>query len=1274
MLVQIFEDQVKKHPDNIAVKAKDTQLTYSQLNNYANRIAYSILEECKDINCQDLNISIALLFEHGTDMVVGMVGALKTGFTYLPLDPSYPKQRLVYMLHHSESILLVTNNNNLNLAQEIAPQSNDSISILNIDQIEATVCSENLDKVISKDQIAYILYTSGSTGKPKGVIQTHQNIWHFITNYTKNLSLTETDRLTLFSAFSHDAAIMDIYGGILTGATLYPLNIKDQINVADIADWLIKEKITIWHSVPTVYRYFIGSLTGEEKFPDLRFIVLGGESVLEHDVSMFKKLFSNTVFINLYGQSESSYNSSQIIGVDTPFQKVTLGEPVEGTELLIVTDTGEEALPLQIGEIIIASDHVALGYLKDAARTEEVFKFHPEIGKLYRTGDLGRLLVNGDIEYIGRKDFQVKIRGYRIELGEIESHLLKYPGIKEGVVLVKEDSKDNQNLCAFIAANENISASDVREFLAIHLPDYMIPTYFTFVDKLPLTPNNKVDRKVLLELELSLNSGVEYKPPTNETEEGLVKIWTELLGEEQIGIEDDFFRIGGNSLIATQLIARIVKEFKVEVPLREIFKSSTVKELAEYIQGAEKSYYSEIVPVEEKEYYSLSSAQKRLFMLNQLDDINTSYNISGAVMITGELDRECLEKAFQGLIKRHEAFRTSFELFEGEPIQRVHENVDFALVDLKVSSKVFEIEKVVKEFIRPFNLSEAPLLRVGLVKIEDEENNYLLMYDMHHIISDGTSMLILMDELMTLYAGYDLPELRIQYKDFAIWQNKFFKSEIIQKQEEYWMETLKGEIPLLNMPLDFKRPEVKTFDGNRISFEINTEISDGLNKLAKEQNSTLNMVLLSVYTVLLNKYTAQKDIIIGSLVAGRNHADLENIIGMFANFLPIRSKVNPENTFVEFMNSAQQNILTTYENQDYPFEQIVDKLNVAIPRSRNPLFDTMLIVHNENASTNQIGSNGLEFAPYRLDHNTSTLDFKVDVYQRISGELNCLLEYNTNLFTEETMIRLGEHFQKLIVELVTNPGQKIADINLFTVEETGQIEAKREQNHTSSQDMIPLVVSSTFTSEPIGDYLSWWCNQLGLEVDVKYTSYNQVFQELLDPSSLISTNTGVNILLIRFEDWIRNEKQTADEVLCDKLERNFTEFISILDQKSKTIPYFIGLFPVSTHLILSETVLGYIKALSLRWKMALSKIDNVYLVDFSELAELYNISQVFDLQKDQAGHLPFSDQYYAAMGTVLSRKVHSWHKQHFKVIVLDCDNTIWQGVCGEDGTFGVKIV
>ncbi|MCP4217677.1 MAG: non-ribosomal peptide synthetase, partial [bacterium] len=610
MIIKRFIQQVKRYPDKCAVKGSDKEISYTQLHQRTDYIAAFISNKLAGTKEQPT----ALLLEHGVDMIAGVLATLKSGNIYVPFDPAYPEKRLLYMLEDSGAKLLVTNTANLPKAQSLAESmaADKKVEILNMDAIDTAGPAPQMDEsVYDKDGIAYLLYTSGSTGKPKGVIQSHKNVLHFITCYTANLEITEKDRLTLFSAFSHDAAVMDIYTALLSGATLYPLNIKEA-DITEIAHWLKAEEITVWHSVPTIYRYFVNTLTGREKFPHLRFLVMGGEAVLPEDVYRFKKLFPDSIFVNLYGQSESSYNSTQFFAAFTPFDKVLLGIAIDGVTLMVVDEEGEEVAPFREGEIVVVNNYSALGYWKDKEKTEQAFMEDEEIGRLYWTGDRGRLLLDGQIEFTGRVDFQIKIRGYRVELGEIETALLSHDTVEETVVVAPEQADGQKVLCAYVvpAADKKITIHELREFLGQEVMEHMIPSYFVQLDKLPVTPTGKIDRKALPEIEGRIMTGAEYAAPTDKVEENLVAIWREVLNQPKVGIDDHFFDIGGHSLRATVLAARVHKTMQIEFPLKEIFRAPTVRAMARYVRNAEAAGYSEMPKAKERDFYPLSSAQK----------------------------------------------------------------------------------------------------------------------------------------------------------------------------------------------------------------------------------------------------------------------------------------------------------------------------------------------------------------------------------------------------------------------------------------------------------------------------------------------------------------------------------------------------------------------------------------------------------------------------------------------------------------------------------------
>jgi tyrocidine synthetase-3 len=1027
MIIKKFEEQVKSNPKKVAVKTAKQELTYEFLNSSADKVSNIIRKKYNNALACNKEEVVALLFEHGIHMILGTIAALKSGKVYVPFDPSYPLKRLVYMLEDSGSHMIITNNENLEIAKELVSHTDKEICIMNIDEIDYLEPSEKIQINSEGKDVAYILYTSGSTGKPKGVVQTQEHIMHFIKCYTERLSITKEDKMTLFSAFSHDAAIMDIYGALLNGATLYPLNIKKQGNINEVARWLQKEEITIWHSVPTLYRYFVNTLTNLQ-FENLRFMVLGGEAVVEHDIVMFRNLFNNCKLMNLYGQTESSYNSSQVFLPNNDKIKITLGDVVADTEIVVIDENGEEVSTLQIGEIAILSDNIALGYWNDKEKTEEVFEYYPDMGRIYWTGDLGRLLEDGHIEFVGRKGAQVKIRGFRVELGEIESRLLTHKDIKEAVVLGKKDATANDYLCAYMVSEVEVDLHDLRQYLSQELPEYMIPSYFIKLEKMPLTPTGKVDRRALPEPSENLLLQSEYEAPRNDLEEKLVDIWREVLGPKKIGINSNFFELGGHSLKATTLILKIHQYLNVEVDLGEIFRSPTIKSISEYIEKKEKSIYEDIKAVENMEYYPVSSAQKRMYMLYQMNEESVGYNMPGAMVIEGSLDIARLETSFKKLISRHETLRTSFKILEEKIVQIVNKEVEFNIDYLEQTEKT--VEELLEEFIRAFDLSKAPLLTVNLVKLM--ENKYLLMFDMHHIISDGTSMGILMDEFVMIYSGQELEKLKIQYKDFAAWQNKFLKSEEIKKQEEYWVHSFSNNLPVLNIPTDFVRPSMQSFEGDSISFKLDNNLTNNLNNIAKETGSTMYMLLLSGVNILLSKYSGQEDIIVGSPVAGRQHADLNRVIGMFVNTLAMRNYPKGIKSYRDFLKEVKENSLKSYENQQYQFEELVNKLNIPRDISRNPLFDVMFIMQNMDNANEEIKE--LEFKQYIQERKTAKVDLTFTAKQ-IGEELLIDLEYCTKLFKRETIERMKEHFVNILEETSSNLEIKLKEINILPEEE-----------------------------------------------------------------------------------------------------------------------------------------------------------------------------------------------------------------------------------------------
>ncbi|MCP4154507.1 MAG: AMP-binding protein, partial [bacterium] len=737
--------------------------------------------------------------------------------------------------------------------------------------------------------------------------------------------------------------------------------------------------------------------------------------------------------------------------------------------------------------LCIAGPGLAVGYLNNPELTSEKFikaGWQLPVGSrqkekitdnhLYRTGDLARWLHDGNIEFLGRIDFQVKIRGFRIELGEIENRMMELDIIAEAVV-IDRTAKDNEKyLCAYIVTNKKtagkeikkrqkktgqIDTSLVREHLQKSMPDYMVPAYFVQIDTIPLTPGGKVDRKKLPEPQLQKDKT--YNPPGDAIEEKLAEIWAEVLGIEKniIGIEANFFQMGGHSLKATLMIARLRKELNVELNLVEIFKNTTLKGLADIIKNRKKSTFISIEPAEKKEYYPMSSAQKRLYLIQRMELDSTAYNMPQAFPIQ-KTDRQKLENRFRYLIKRHESLRTSFHMYRDKPAQEIHpaETIKFKIENYEVVTSepgdTGGSSEWGNRFIRPFDMTHPPLLRVGLIKITTgAEHHHMLAVDMHHIISDGLSNEILKEDFHALYNGKTLTPLKIQYKDYSEWQYRIKGKKNQARQEAYWLETAAGEIPVLELPVDYRRPEIQRFEGDDVAIEIATPQTGKLKQIALESGSTLYMVILAIFNILLSRLAGQEDIIVGTPVAGRRHADLFKIIGMFVNTLPLRNYPASSKTFGEFLDELKGTTSLAFENQEYPFEELVEKVSVNRDASRNPLFDVMFNHNNidEDTEGEKSGERKPGSPPGEKQKQGKTPGKETEYIRQVAkfditlnslqktGNLFLAFQYSTSLFKAKTIARFVSYFEKILSSVIQNPNVKLANIRIMSEEEKKRI-------------------------------------------------------------------------------------------------------------------------------------------------------------------------------------------------------------------------------------------
>ncbi|MCX7921502.1 MAG: HAD-IIIC family phosphatase [Clostridia bacterium] len=1228
------------------------------------------------------------------------------------------KPKLITSKKISDSLQKFSQKNNLSDDFELVSRNTILIEELNAGDFEGTIIHPD------PRDTAVIQFSSGSTGTPKGVIITHENALVNTLSCNIHMKTTSEDSSLSWLPLTHDLGLVDVhFCGVVAGINQYIM--PTSLFIRHPLVWMKKvheHRATQLYSPNFGYKHF---LTEFDRNPSqildlscIRFIQNGAEPIsVELCNTFLDKLapygLKSSTMCPVYGMAEATVGvTGSPVGSDLLVHRLNrecleVGYAVqdcgeEDSRSIVFVDVGHAIVNSYVricddsdcvleenilGNIQISGRNVTQGYYNNKEATDKAFTTDGWL----RTGDLG-FMRNGRLVITGRAKDIIFVNGQNYYPHDIERIAEDIEGIELGKIAAcgvfnKETQKEE--IVLFV-----IFKSSLEEFLPIatKLKRHInIKIGLEIKDvvplrKIPKTTSGKVQRyklgqsyadgeysEVLQKIAdmMGIDSiAAGENVPKDQIDEKLLEIWTEVLEveKERIGFDDSFFGLGGNSLRATILASKVQAEFDVEIPIGEIFNLSVFKDLANFIRESTQKSFMSIMPAEEKEYYSVSSAQKRMFILHQLEGIGTSYNIPIAFKVEGNLDIPKFEEAFGTIINRHEALRTSFEVVNGEAVQKIHKDVEFKLscIDCEES----KVNGVIQEFIRPFDLSKAPLLRGAVLKLADSK--HMILLDMHHIIADGTGVKAMLKEFSELYNGHSVTDITFQYKDFSEWQNSIFETEAMKKQEQYWLDIFSEEPSVLSMPLDYKRPDRRTFNGRMVEFHLSDEIIAKARALTEQQGVTMNMLMYAAYTLLISKYSGQDDIVIGSLVAGRNNPDIENTLGVFINFLPVRNKLPIKSTFLEFLNLTSDRLLSAYENQDYPFEKIVEGVNYNLAPSRNPLFDTLLNYHNEIYMDMNLSIDGLQSSIYNIECDRSTLDLKLDIVEYSTGKLGGVLEYNTNLLSEGTITRFIKHFESILELITDNPHKRLADINVFTQEEAAEVEAKRTLNSEKAEDKLKVAVSATFTAEPVREHLEWWCKQFNVDTMVEFAPYNQVFQQLLESDSLISTNTGINLLLVRFEDFIREDNSTDDEK-CKSLEASFEQLVSILQDKAKSVPYFIGTFPISTHLSMSKKVLNFLEDINSRWIRSLQDIDGVYVINFAEAVQLYSVNKIFDEIKDRVGHQPFSDEYYAVIGAVAARNICSLKNNRFKVIVLDCDNTLWKGICGEDGALGVTV-
>ena len=1064
-----FEEIVAAHPENIAVRVEGAAdgLTFAELNAQANQIAHFLRQQ--NIGPESI---VGIYVDRSFEMISGVLGILKSGAAFLPLDPHYPPERIRFMLEDTKTPLILTQEQLLPKLSAMGTEGEPPTHIPNM------ICFDRDRSLFEKQPIenpahnaasnnlAYIIYTSGSTGKPKGVLIEHKGLVNFTYYLQETLFITPSSRNLQFFSFGFDASVHDVFSSLLSGATLSIPKRETILSPPDLFRYIQAEKITHLIMTPTM----LTEMPAEGL--DSLEVIMGAAEAFTTDI-IAKWMTEGRYLFNGYGPTETTIGS-HFYRIKSPAETdgpIPIGRPIFNTMSYIVDEAGEP-VPIDVpGELIIGGVGVSRGYLN---REElSATKFIPNrfvadpTARMYRTGDLVRYRPDGEIDFLGRIDHQVKLRGYRIELGEIEAILKRHPTVQNGTVVLHTGNNRPQLVAFVVAADrERLDLIPLKEHIKQDLPDYMVPTHFVLLDALPKLPNGKINHRHLREMELSetemLSSA--HNPPQTPQEELMANLWARVLDVERVGRDENFFELGGHSILVMRLISRVREAFQVEIPIKDLFENQTVADLVARIEvlaaEEEENTVPPLEPAPSDSLLPLSYAQKRLWFIDQFEPGNLFFNLPIGVQLTGHVDRDALETGLNRLVARHQALRTTFQMTEdGHPYQEV-------LPELTLPLEFVELHEATDEQIKaellstvqqPFNLSTGPLLRAKLIQTGPEA--FVITMTIHHIISDGWSMGIFVNELAALYqaevaqSDITLTPLSIQYGDYAAWQQSWLSGEVLENELSYWEEKLADVPPLLDLPTDRPRPAAQTSNGAHYSFEFPAELVAAVNKLSRKVGVTQFMTLLAGFEVVLQRYSGQDRFCIGTPMANRTRPELEQLIGFFVNSLIMKADLSGDLNVGKLLTRVRQTALEAYAHQDVPFEMIVEKVRPQRDLSHTPIFQVMFVLNNTPPPS--VALDELTFEPLEIDGGASQFDLTLALTESDENLLG-YVEYNTDLFDEATIARLVGNYQAILQSMAADVKQPISKLNLLTSAEKGLMLQKWNETAVPFPDNVAV--------------------------------------------------------------------------------------------------------------------------------------------------------------------------------------------------------------------------
>jgi amino acid adenylation domain-containing protein len=1048
---ELFEQHAALYPQATALIFDDVQMSYGELNNRANQLAHHL--RTLGIGAE---VRVAILLPRSIDMVVAVLGVLKAGGAYLPLDAELPLSRLSFMLEDGAASLLLSQEHLLEQLPSFAAP------LLCVDEDWPLIARQPIDNPspgARPEQLAYVIYTSGSTGQPKAVMAEHHSLTNLTAAQADLFHINHTSRVLQFASLSFDASVSEVFVTLASGATLVLCRAEQMVGEG-LKRVLVEQQVTVVTLPPTV----LATVEGADEITGLETLVVAGEASRAETVERWRE---GKRIVNAYGPTEGTVCASGY--------EVRAGEELEagggvpigrgiGNVRLYVLDEWMEIVGVGVrGELYIGGAGVARGYQGRGGLTAERFVADPfgeeGGGRLYRTGDEVRWRADGELEYIGRVDQQVKVRGYRIELGEIEAALREQSVIRDAVVVAVEGGAGgtgDKRLVAYVVAADGANgaeliSNELREQLRERLPEYMLPSHFVRLDEIPLNSNGKVNRKALPAPDASqMPSGRAYVGARTTTEELVAGIWGDVLHVETVGVEDNFFELGGHSLLATQVMARVREVFGVEMPLRNLFEQPTVAGLVEQVErvlGAGRGV--QMTPIERVEREGgmpLSFAQQRLWFLDQFEPGSTFYNLPSAVHLSGILNHGALERSFEEIVKRHEVLRTRFVYVEGGAVQVVEavRSFELPLIDLRglgLREREAEVRRLCSvEAQQSFEIGSELLLRCKVLRLDETE--HIALFTMHHIVSDGWSINLLVNEVAALYEAFStgkpspLADLRIQYADYAVWQREWLRAEVLERQLSFWRKHLGEGLPVLELPTDRPRSQVQKFNGRVQTFAIAPELFRDLRQLSRAEGVTLFMTLMAAFKTLLYRMTNQSDIVVGTAIANRNTIDTELLIGFFINMLVLRTQLSGSLSFRELLKQVRESALEAYAHQDVPFEKLVDELETQRDPGRSPLFQVAFGLQHTPLRRMELPD--LVLSTLELEHQVVRYDLTLWMVEE-EGQLSARWTYRTDLFDVDTIRQMHRRYEALLYDIIRQPDARLIRLSLVA-------EAERERS------------------------------------------------------------------------------------------------------------------------------------------------------------------------------------------------------------------------------------